>query len=252
MNVAISSLLTVLVCSQAPPARHQTANFVVDAETPAIAQMVAEAAESHRSALGKAWFGKSLPDWSTPCQIKVVITMQGPHALTELSYERKKVVAHRIELHGLVEELLKGPLPHEVMHVLWGHHFGQQTPRWADEGAAILAEDAKHVARQQQVFLEILADNRQLPLRQLLAMCEYPVDLRCLYAQGHAVSQFLLAAKGRDAFLAFVADGLERDWDMAVRKHYGYRDVDHLERAWLDAMARDQKASAIPPPKSAR
>jgi len=77
-----------------------------------------------------------------------------------------------------------------------------------------------------------------------LAMREYPADMRCLYAQGHSVSRFLVAAKGRQTFLAFVSDGLRRGWDDAVREQYGYKDVDHLEKAWLESLKTQAETSA--------
>ena len=59
--------------------------------------------------------------------------------------------------------------------------------------------------------------------------------MQCLYAQGHSVSRFPVSAKGRPAFLAFVRDGVKGGWDEAVRKQYGYKNVEDLEKAWLDS-----------------
>ena len=179
--------------------------------------------------------GKKLADWSMPCQIKVTITMNRPRAYTDMTYADGKVVAHRMEIKGALDEILRGPLPHEMTHVLLGHHFGAQAPRWADEGAAILSENESQAAHQCEAFRKILAVKKQYPLRAFLAMKDYPDDMQCLYAQGHSVSRFLVAAKGRPAFLAFVGDGVKHGWDKAVRNHYGYKDVEEMEQAlaWL-------------------
>jgi hypothetical protein len=244
MNVTLQSLLTVLVCGQPQIVCHQTANFVVEAEAPEVAKLVAEAAEAHRKDLAKSWLGKEMPKWSTPCRINVAITMDAPRAFTDISYANCKVTAQQIELKGALEEILKGPLPHELTHVLLGHHFGSQAPRWADEGAAILSEDQSQAAAQRKAFRKILAAEKQFPLRQFLAMREYPADMRCLYAQGHSVSRFLIAAKGRQTFLGFVSDGLRRGWDDAVRDQYGYNDVEHLEQAWLDSLKTKDEVGA--------
>jgi hypothetical protein len=245
MNVALSSLLAVMVCGQ-PAARHQTANFVVLAETPEVAKMVADSAETHRADLAKLWHGKKLPAWSTPCRIEVTITMGRPRAFTDLSYAKGKVVAHKIEMKGALDELLKGPLPHELTHVLLGHHFGAQAPRWADEGAAILSEDESQAVQQRKTFAEILTAEKHFPLRPFLAMRDYPDDMRCLYAQGHSVSRFLVSAKDRPTFLAFVSKGLKDGWDEAVREHYGYKDIEHLEKAWLDSLKTQRDTSVRP------
>jgi hypothetical protein len=236
MNVALSSLLAALVCSQTPECSHQTANFVVYAETAEVAKMVADSAEGHRQEIAKLWHGKKLADWSKPCRIDVALTMNGPQGCTEITYFRGQVAAHKIDVKGALNQILKGPLPHEVTHVLLGHHFGSQVPRWADEGAAILSEDESQAVLQQKAFAAILTAEKQFPLRPFLAMQEYPSDLRCLYAQGHSVSRFLVSAKGRPTLLAFVSDGLRRGWDEAVREQYGYKDVEDLEAAWLDSL----------------
>jgi len=102
-------------------------------------------------------------------------------------------------MKGALDEMLKGALPHELTHVLIGHHFGTQVPRWADEGAAILSEHESQATLQHKAFRKILLAGDQFPLRRFLAMRDYPADMRCLYAQGHSVCRFLVAAKGRDA-----------------------------------------------------
>lgn len=244
MQVVLPLLLITTAHTPALPARHQTANFVVDAEAAEVAQLVAESAERRRAELAESWFGKKLPDWSHPCRIAVEITMDGPRAVTDMEYAQKKVVKHRIEMSGAADEILSGPLPHELTHVLLGHHFGTQAPRWVDEGAALLSEGGDQGDRQRRAFDRILAEKKHFALRQLLGMREYPRDLRCLYAQGHSLVRFLVAAKDRNTLLAFVRTGLADNWDEAVRKHFGYQDVDQLESAWLAALEKERSASA--------
>ena len=101
------------------------------------------------------------------------------------------------------------------------------------------AQGAKH----RKVFRDILAQQRQFPLRKFFGMEQYPADIPCLYAQGHSVSGFLVAAKGHKSFLSFVQTGLEADWDKAAREHYGYQSVEQLERAWLESLSREKKKS---------
>ncbi len=251
MNAALPSVLAVLLCGQATLTRYQTPNFEVYAESPEVARLVAEAAEVHRQQLARLWLGKDLAKWSTPCRIHVTITLERPQAFTDVSYAQGKVVAHQIELKGALEEILKGPLPHELTHVLIGHYFGKQIPRWADEGAAILSEHEHQAVQQQKTLRRILAAGDQFPLRRLLSMQEYPSDLRCLYAQGHSVCRFLVAARGHQTFLAFLGDGARRGWDTAVQDHYGYQSVEQLERAWLGSLLTPSQAGAPQPRDSA-
>src|SRR5262245_8390493 len=52
-------------------ASYRTTNFVVEAPTPSAARRVAEQAESCRATIARAWLGRELPSWSTPCPIRV-------------------------------------------------------------------------------------------------------------------------------------------------------------------------------------
>jgi hypothetical protein len=56
-----------------------------------------------------------------------------------------------------------------------------------------------------------------------------------LYAQGHSTAQWLIAARGRAAFLNFLADGMHDDnWERAVHEHYGFTDLITMQNSWND------------------
>jgi hypothetical protein len=66
-------------------------------------------------------------------------------------------------------------------------------------------------------------------------MHDYPrnhAEVMVLYTKGFSVSRFLVGARGHETFLAFVKLGMRTGWDPAVRKYYGFRNVERLERAW--------------------
>lgn len=232
MHVGLQTLFMALAISQPPRESFQSANFVVYAESAAIARQVAEAAEKHRAALATRWVGKALPNWSEPCSIEVTLSDR-PGGATDISYVDGKVLFQKVRVSGPVERILKGPLPHELTHLMFGHFLGFRAPRWADEGGAILAED-EATAKSHRRALQYIFDARtQYPLREFLGMEEYPADVRRLYAQGHSVASFLVAAKGHQVFLSFLRDGRERGWDSAVRNRYCYENVEQLEAAWL-------------------
>src|SRR3954470_20504849 len=48
---------------------YRTTNFVVSGTTRGRARRFAERAERHRRDLAKAWLGKELPDWASPCRV---------------------------------------------------------------------------------------------------------------------------------------------------------------------------------------
>jgi hypothetical protein len=233
MHISFSSLVVVALCGQTPVATYRTTNFVIHADTPEIAKLVGDSAERSRKDVGKLWLDKEPAAWAAPCRIRVSLNMGRVEGFTDLSFCQGKVRDQKIAILGPLDRIMKGLLPHELTHVLFAHHFGVQPPRWADEGGAILSEDRYQDERQSKLFRKILAEDRSFSLRRLLEMRQYPDDVACLYAEGHSISRFLVDAKGRKVFLAFVADGLKRGWDQAVQDQYGFENVEQLETAWL-------------------
>ena len=65
--VAITVL--VLPANILSAAGYRTANFVVEAPNPQLAQKIGDAAEQYRHDLAIEWIGQPLPRWSQPCPI---------------------------------------------------------------------------------------------------------------------------------------------------------------------------------------
>jgi hypothetical protein len=238
MQLALPALVAALVCGQAPGPNYRTTNFVVQAETPEIAKLVAESAESRRKDLAKLWLDKEFPAWCSPCRIRVCVNMGRIAGCSDVSFSHGKVRSQQVDIQGPLDRILKGPLPHELTHVLFAHHFGTQPPKWADEGGAILSEDEYQGERQRKILRKFLIDEKCFSLRRLFAMQEYPANVPCFYAQAHSVCRFLVDGKGHKVFLAFMKAGMERGWDAAAVDHCGYKNVEQLERAWLTWAAR--------------
>src|SRR5262249_41361227 len=97
----------------APVTSNRTENFVVDAPTRRIAQLVAEAAERHRKEAALLWLGKEMPTWAKPCSIKVTITMSGTGGATSFAFDKGKVTSQAMLLQGPLDHILAGCLPHE-------------------------------------------------------------------------------------------------------------------------------------------
>jgi hypothetical protein len=229
----------------APAKVHRTKNFEVSAPTEKIARQVGEAAERHRKAIARRWLGKALPDWQTRCPLRVKLTLGGTASASTFTFDEGKVIHQSVEVEGLLDAILNSALPHEITHTILAHHLGAPVPRWADEGAAVLSERVSERRRHEELARKILADkDRTIPLKRLFALKQYPRDVMALYAEGTSVTRFLVNARGRRTFLAFVKDGMGGDWDAAVRRHYGYADVAKLEQAWQKSDPED-----VEPPK---
>src|SRR5262245_54166398 len=228
------SLLFLLVSVVASMgATQQSANFLVQAPTPQIAAQVAQYAEHYRREKALLWLGEEMPQWRTPGPLHVTVTMEPPSGATTFTFGHGQVMSMRMEIKGPLDRLLASVLPHEVTHTVFAHHFNCPVPRWADEGGSVLSEDELERGRHDQLVRQILNQGRAIPLRRLFVLTEYPREVMALYAEGYSVSSFLVAASSRPAFLRFVAHGMQYGWDSAVQAHYGYSNVDELEKAWL-------------------
>jgi hypothetical protein len=213
-------------------ASHRSANFTVEAPTADAARRVGEHAETCRAVIARAWLGRELPTWRTPCPIRVKLTPGEAGGLTTFGFANGRVAEQRITVEGRLDRILASALPHEVTHTIFAAYFGGPMPRWADEGASLLSEDDREKHRHDQIVFNLLARRGNFPLASLFSMEEYPKDLMGFYGQGYSVSRFLIEMGGRPRFLQFVRDGSRLGWDAAARSHYGLSDCKELDRAW--------------------
>jgi hypothetical protein len=149
-----------------------------------------------------------------------------------------------MELHGPLDRILETLLPHEIVHAILASHFKAAIPRWADEGAALMAEDPQEQQRLWLLEEPRLTGKDQPPLTDLLDASEYPArkdEVRTFYIRGAALTAFLVSA-GKTRFLEFVRAGMNDGWNSAVLVHYGFADVAELEAAWLDWLRADRPA----------
>ena len=213
-------------------ASFRTGNFVVEAPTQSIARTVAEHAETERVNIARAWLGRELPAWTTPCPIRVKVTSGEAGGLTSFGFNNGRVTDQSMVVEGRLDRILASALPHEITHTVFAAYFGGPMPRWADEGASLLSEDERERRRHDQIAVDLLARRGEVSLVRLFRIEEYPKDLMSFYGQGYSISRFLIEIGGRPRFLRFVRDGLESGWDSATLNHYGLADVRELDRAW--------------------
>ncbi len=211
-----------------------TPNFIVDGVPARTARLIAGAAEQHRKQLALAWIGRELPNWPTPCPIKVRIDQSGKasNSATVFTFNDGKV-EQSMTLEGSLEHILSDSLPHEVTHTVLASHFRKPMPRWADEGIAILSESPEEQQRYERRLVEAIANAKMIKLSKLFSMNEYPKDVLVFHAQSASIVRYLVQKKDRPTVLAFIKDGIEKDWNRAVRAHYGFAGVDALEEEWL-------------------
>jgi hypothetical protein len=140
-----------------------------------------------------------------------------------------------MHVEGSLERILDNVVPHEVAHTVVAHYFRRPVPRWADEGIAVLSEGVREQTRHDRLLQAMLKTaGRTFPLKRLFSLTEFPSDRLVLYTQGQSVASFLVEAKDRKTFLAFVKQGMGDGWDKACQAHYNYETTVELEQAWLE------------------
>jgi hypothetical protein len=214
-------------------AGHRTQNFFVQAPTAEIARQVGEYAEHYRREKAIEWLGQEMPSWPQPCPLIVQVTMDAPSGATSFNFGQGRVLGMKMEIQGPLDRLLASVLPHEVTHTVFAHFFRCPVPRWADEGGSVLSEDDLERDRHDKLTRNILNNSRQIPMRRLFSLKDYPREVICLYAQGYSIADYLVKRSNRQTFLHFVSHGMQQGWDSAVQTYYHHRSVEELEEAWL-------------------
>ncbi|MBS0263674.1 MAG: hypothetical protein JSS02_17155 [Planctomycetes bacterium] len=242
MDARFARTLLLVVCTLPAlmGAGFRTENFVVDAPTPEIATQVGVAAEHFRKELAIEWLGYELKPWSAPCPIKVKVGQIGAGGETRFSFYPKmnapaEVAGWDMRIQGSLERILDSVLPHEISHTIFACHFRRPLPRWADEGAATLAEHESERRRQVLTVNQVINTRRRITLKNLLNIKEYPKnfdDVMTLYAEGYTLAQLLVQEGGRAKYLQFLTDAHKQGWDKAIETHYGFPGIDGLEKHW--------------------
>ena len=236
--VAITVL--VLPANILSAAGYRTANFVVEAPNPQLAQKIGDAAEQYRHDLAIEWIGQPLPRWSQPCPItaKVAPTL-GAGGATSFVFDRGEVFNWTMTIQGSEERILDSVLPHEVTHTIFASHFRQPLPRWADEGACTTVEHPVERARQHRLLIEFLRTGRGISFPEMFAMKEYPADVLPLYSQGYSLARYLIERGGRKRYIQFVGNGLaSSNWPESLSQYYGIDDIAKLQNVWLEWVKR--------------
>lgn len=241
--------------SRTPRYAVATEHFIVNAPDPVLAKKVGQEAERFRKELAIEWLGYELDEWEDKCPIQVEFTM---HSGGETSFAfvvdssgTGRPRDWKMSIFGTPERILDSVLPHEVTHTIFASHFGQPLPRWADEGACTVVEHESERAKNHQMLLDFLTNNRGIPFNRMFEMKQYPSDILPLYAQGHSLCKFLINQKGKRHFLDYVAAGMYAEqqgallqgWNRSTEKFYGFRDLSDLQESWIAWVRAGSKES---------
>ncbi|WP_339732010.1 hypothetical protein [uncultured Gimesia sp.] len=227
---------------------YRTPNFVVFCRDSYFAVEVGEAAEHYRAKHAKEWLGKAIPNWYSPCPIRVNVINEAGAGATTFSFEQGEVFGWDMQIQGTPQGLMDSVIPHEVLHTVFASHFRRPLPRWADEGAATYEEDESEKQHHRQLAHQVAGTEQQIPIRRLLVMKEYPDNMggiAVLYAQGFYLAEFLIDRKGRQEFVKFLETAHRTDWDRAFEKHYGFKNQEiAYTAAWREHSQPEQQVAS--------
>jgi RNA polymerase sigma factor (sigma-70 family) len=243
---------------------HLTTNFAISAASEQIARDFGDKAEAERKRLAISWFGTELPRWEEACKVFVNLARgKKARGYCIFSFAEKRPFTPDQEMWLEAEtarDLLPDVLPQQIMHTLLATEFGVGCPLWIREGAGLIAQSeaarnqrlaalSRALASRPRADADLKTEGKAMPLGRCFAMRDYPTDAETWRAQCLSLSQFLLDRRDRAALMAFVKRGMERGWDDAVRRYYGFEDVTALEAAWRKSV-QDTRFNAEPPAAS--
>ena len=245
-------LLSLLFCAMG--AKYETENFIINAPTVDTARQFAETAKQCRKDLALLWLGKTLPDWSAKCPVKVHVGNDlGAGGSTSFVFENGEVLDWNMEIQGSHERILDSVLPHEITHMVLASHLRKPIPRWLDEGMATSVECKSEKANYRRMLRHFLQENVQrcFPLNRMVAMKDYPDDPMPFYAQGFSLVEYLLEY-GRQfdehehcRLVRFTQSAMQDgDWKSALQEHYGIQNLGDLQISWVKWV--DGTAPALP------
>jgi hypothetical protein len=99
---------------------------------------------------------------------------------------------------------------------------------------AVLTEPKEKIDQHRRNLARSQRDGMLFNVRDLMNMQDYPQarQIGAFYAQSVVLVDFLTGLKGPQVFAAFLREGLDTGYEPALRKHFGMRDFNELQRQW--------------------
>ncbi|WP_169975233.1 peptidase MA family metallohydrolase [Tautonia rosea] len=235
----------------------ETENFRIFHVDPTLANQLARRVENARDQLYHYWNLSALArSWSPRCDLyvypnaSIYARMTGQPAdspgFSTLDLSRGRVVSRRINLRADADRLLDAVAPHEVSHVVLADLFpGQQIPRWADEGMAILAEpiDAQE-ARLANLDLSLSSGRVFRTGAMMGASSPRERDWDLFMAQSTSLTQYFIQLDSPKRFLIFLRESQRLGTESALKTVYGIESTDELHSRWLAHARRTARTTS--------
>lgn len=237
---------------------HTTAHFVIRSHggAPELHRL-GNRCEALLSDLKSKWFEQEATEaeWTPRCELFVhadiasyLRNVPGGARTIGSSWvetEKGRVVTRRIDIRGDRTNWFDEAMPHELMHMLLADRFiDEPMPRWAEEGAALLADPQNKQQLHDLDLRRATEVRRQFRLVELFAAIEYPEPARqpIFYGQSASVVRYLTTRRRPADFILFVERAGKEGYDAALRTTYGINGVSALESNWLRSIRNAELA----------
>ena len=148
-----------------------------------------------------------------------------------------------MNIQGSLERVLDSVLPHEVTHTIFASHFRRPLPRWADEGAATLADTSDKQERHRKDLRKALAEGTTFSAASLVTTDEFPRIDRwgTFYGESVSLTKFLVERESPVRFVSFIEAAASKGYDKALKDTYGIKNLAKLDHEWRRqiSIARD-------------
>jgi hypothetical protein len=216
-----------------------------------IVEKVGKVAEDSRITVQKKWFGDvSSDDWDGKCSIYLHAKLKDyvgktgqKNALGHMrTLDWAGMFSRSIHVPALESNMAPDILPHEVCHSVMSVRFQGKTPRWADEGMALLAESPIRILEFQILLAKFKKDDALFSVEVLLQTKEAAhMDTLEYYSQSLSLVQFLCDKKSCRDFISFLRTSIQKGYEPALKEHYDIQGYGDLERQWQDFAFRGKK-----------
>lgn len=254
-------------CGRCPAPRWhvvETANLrLLSFGSHAVDHETAEECEALRETLAKKWLGADVAScWNPKCDIVLhpsdnaylrEVGSGGRDTVASSLVDRKlgRVAVRRIDVRSTQTDWQATALAHELTHLVLADRFTGPLPRWADEGAAILADPREKRSRHLQDFTNAVSGRSDFRVLELMMLADYPPAQRwgAFYGQSASLVEYLVSVGGEEQFVEFLEATFEQGHERALRRVY-HMGIVELERRWrerfrmpVDSLASDRKGT---------
>jgi hypothetical protein len=232
----------------------ESKNFrIIHGQSKQLVEKIIREAERIRPAIHRQWFGDVSVEWDG----KVLIYLHDSHKLyadktkqwNALGHARTLMLGNEISLRSVhlpwgVPNFFEDLMPHELTHAVMAVRLKGRTPRWANEGMAMMSETEESQERMLS-RLDEYRKNDDLFALSVLMTTEEQEQTNTLeyYSQSLSLVRFMVSLRDKKTFTSFIRDSLVIGYERALRVHYSVQNYVELDRRW-----REYAFGAGPPP----